>query len=620
MPPSKKQSKTSRRVPARAKRANTKTYNGKHIIGFLFAISFSLTFFLGSLLLTLSLLKIPDIRNITEYQPSQASEILDRHGNVLERIFSENRTVIPLSKMPSYLPKAFVAAEDSRFYEHSGLDYWSVLRAAFYNIRSGRRGQGGSTITQQVARSLLLTPEKTYLRKFKEAILAWRIDTLLTKKDILHIYLNQIYLGSGAYGVEAASRVYFGKPASDLSIAEAALLAGLPQAPSRYSPLRNKKAAQNRQRYVLNRMASEGYISATSARLAFSHPLLLASGKNIKKKANGYFIQLVKKQARKILGRSLSRAGVRIRTTMDPIQQKEAATALHLGLKTSFPGNNTVQGAILAIDACNGRVRALVGGRDFTKNAFDRATQARRSAGSLFKPLLYAAAFENGYTPDSVLLDSPISIPGHDGKMWQPKNFSGKYYGETTLREGLVQSRNIIAIKLLKEVGMSRVQELAKDFGLRPPITSDLSLALGATGVSLLEITAAYSPFVCEGKYYSPSLITAIDTNDGRKVFRSNTSEKQVITSLVAGEMKELLAEVIQRGTGKRAAGLASVSGGKTGTTNKNRDAWFVGFSDNNLGGVWLGYDNNRSLGWGKSGGGVAAPIWREFMKGAGKH
>lgn len=607
------------RSAAKPKRVYKKPYGEKHIIGFLFAIGMGLTVFLGGLLLVLSLLKIPDIRTIAEYQPSQATEILDRQGNIIERIYSENRTVIPLSQMPVYLPQAFVAAEDGRFFEHPGLDFWSVFRAAINNVRSGRRAQGGSTITQQVARSLLLTPEKTYLRKFKEAILAWRIDTLLSKDEILYIYLNQIYLGSGAYGVEAASQVYFGKRARDLNLGEAAILAGLPQAPSRYSPHKNMQAALERQRYVLNRMAADNYVSGASAQTAYQRSLQLADNPAQKKAVNGYFIQLVIKQAEKIIGRSLNRAGIRIHTTLDSRQQQLAAGALQSGLHSSFSGDNEVQGAIIALDACNGRVRALVGGRDFNTSAFDRATQARRSAGSLIKPLLYAAAFEKGFTPGSTLMDSPLAIRGHDGQEWKPKNFSGKHFGETTLREALVKSRNIIAIKLLQQVGIKRVQKLAEVFGIRPPITSDLSLALGATGVSLLEITAAYSPFVCKGEYFPPTLISAIDSNDGRKIFRAAPTGKQVLSSAVAGDMKELLIEVIHRGTGKKAGGLDTVSGGKTGTTNDNRDAWFVGFSDKMLGGVWLGYDDNKSLGNGRNGGGVAAPVWREFMSGVNR-
>ncbi len=598
------------------KRVYKKPLNEKHIIGFLFGICIVLTLFLGSLLVSLALLKIPDIRTVAEYQPAQASEILDRHGHVIERIFTENRTVIPLSEMPSYLPQAFVAAEDSRFYTHPGLDFWSVFRAVINNIKSGRRGQGGSTITQQVAKSLLLTPEKTYLRKFKEAILAWRIDTLLSKDEILYIYLNQIYLGDGAYGVEAASQTYFGKRAGELTVGEAAILAGLPQAPSRYAPHQHLDAARQRQRYVLNRMAVDGVISSEEARRAFARPLSLNRRSEEGRAVNGYFVQLVRKQAEKILDTSLNRAGVRIYTTLDPVQQRQAVQALRQGVDSYFPGNKKVQGGLVSIDACDGSVRALAGGLDFITSAFDRATQARRSAGSLFKPLLYAAAFEKGFTPQTVVLDSPFSIRGGDGQMWQPKNFSGKHYGATTLREAFIHSRNIVAIKLMQKVGIERVQNLAESCGIRPPITSDLSLALGATGVSLLEITAAYSPFLCQGEYKPPVVITGIDANDGRKIYRVQPAGKQVLNREVAREIKSLLSEVIKEGTGRRAAGLVTLSGGKTGTTNENRDAWFVGFSGNRLGGVWLGNDDNSSLGKGKNGGGVAAPIWRNFMGG----
>ncbi len=605
--------------PLKKKRVYKKPYNEKHIIGFLFAIGLSLSIFIGGLLLILSMLKIPDIRNIAEYQPSQASEILDRSGQVIERIFIENRTVVSLSEMPSYLPRAFVAAEDGRFYEHPGLDFWSVFRAAVNNVKSGRRAQGGSTITQQVARSLLLTPEKTFLRKFKEAILAWRIDTLLSKDEVLHIYLNQIYLGSGTYGVEAASQVYFGKSCRNLSLGEAAILAGLPQAPSRYSPHKNLKAALKRQRYVLNRMAADGYVTRGAAVDAFSKPVRLQRNIRQQRGENGYFLQLVKKQAEKILGQPLSRAGVRVRTTMDSRQQHLAVMALRNGLTKSFPGNKSVQGAILSVDACNGKVRALVGGRDFNNSAFDRATQARRSAGSLFKPLLYATAFANGFTPATTLIDAPFSIRGQDGKMWNPKNFSGKHYGETALGTALIHSRNIIAIKLLQKIGLKKVRGYAEVCGIRSPVTADLSLALGATGVSLLEITAAYSPFVCGGNYISPTLISAIDSNGGKRIFRAVPIGKKVLKRSVANEMKVLLGDIIRQGTGRRASGLSVTSGGKTGTTNDNRDAWFVGFAGNTLGGVWLGYDNNRGLGKGKSGGVVAAPIWREFMEGTVK-
>jgi penicillin-binding protein 1A len=593
-----------------------KPLNEKHIIGFLFGICLTLTLFIGGLLLILALLKIPDIRTVAEYQPIQASEILDRYGKVITRIYQQNRTVIPLSEMPAYLPQAFVASEDSRFFTHPGLDLWSVFRAAINNLKSGRRAQGGSTITQQVAKSLLLSPEKTYLRKFKEAILAWRIDTLLSKEDILHIYLNQIYLGSGAYGVEAAARQYFDKSARNLSVGEAALLAGLPQAPSRYAPDKHMKSARKRQRYVLNRMVADGYLDASQARKSYDESVQVVHGKRAKLGVNGYFIQLIRKRAEKILGTSLNRAGVKVYTTMDTSLQKKAVKALRSGIAKSFKNKKKVQGAAIIMDAENGSVRALVGGLNFNTSAFDRATQARRSAGSVFKPLLYSAALTDGMSPETTIMDAPFSITGKDGKLWQPRNFSGKHYGETTLREALVYSRNIVSIKLLQKVGIKRMQRLAEQFGVRPPITSDLSLALGATGVSLLDITAAYGPFVTEGKYTAPLFITKITRNSGEIVHRRKTESRQVLDREVAEEIKGMLMEVLVRGTGKRAAGLPGVTGGKTGTTNKNRDAWFVGFRGQLLGGVWVGHDNNTSLGHGKGGGVVAAPIWREFMGG----
>ncbi len=592
-----------------------KPLNEKHIIGFLFSIALLLTVFLGSLLLGLALLKIPDIENISKYQPLQASEILDRHGKVVKRLFVENRTVVSLAEMSAYLPKAFVSAEDGNFYDHPGLDVWSVFRAAINNVRSGRRAQGGSTITQQVARSLLLTPEKTYIRKLKEAILAWRIDTLLTKDEILFIYLNQIYLGSGTYGVEAAAQTYFGKRAKDLSLAESALLAGLPQSPSRYAPDAHLQAARKRQRYVLNRMAVDGYVTESSALKAFSEPVVLS--KNVKRRdaENGYFVQLVRKEAGRILAGGLNRAGVRIYTSLDSQKQKKAAAALRQGIAASFPRQNKIQGAAVILEGCSGKVLALIGGVDFRKSEFDRATQGRRSAGSVFKPLLYAAAFENGFTPESIIVDAPLSISGAYGKKWKPRNFTGRHYGPTTLHDGIVYSRNIVAIKLLQKLGIKTVQKYAESVGLKKPITSDLSLALGATGVSLLDMTASYSPFLCEGGYHPPVFVTAIESGDGKVLYRSRDEQKQVLHRVSAEQIKSILTDVIGVGTGKRAAGLAEASGGKTGTTNDNKDAWFVGFSGDFLGGVWVGKDDNSSLGKGKSGGIVAAPIWRELMK-----
>ncbi len=610
----------------------TPPLNEKHIYGFLGVICLLLTIFLAALLWGFKTLDLPDIDSVAQYQPLQASEIYDRHGQVIDRIFVENRTLLPLAKMPPLLPKAFVAAEDGRFYEHPGLDFWSVLRAVIKNTITGRRSQGGSTITQQVARSLLLSPEKTYSRKFKEAILAWRIDSQLSKDEILYIYLNQIYLGDGAHGVEAAAQVYFGKHAAELALGEMAILAGLPQAPSRYSPFDHLEAARQRQRYVLNRMAEDGFIGANEARLAFETPLHFKErgSTTLHQSGNvGYFIQLVRKEAEADLGVSLNYAGVRIFTSLDSAMQLAAAGAVRRGAMASLVRSSgqtppsekkgqrkeVPQGALVSLEACTGQVRALVGGLDFTASPFDRASQGRRSAGSVFKPLIYATALENGWRPGSTILDAPLAMRGHGGKLWQPQNFSGDFRGATTLADALAHSLNVVTVRLLQKVGLDKVRALAKAVGLSEPITDDLSLALGATGVSLLEMTNAYGPFLCGGKFAKPALILKIEDGAGAVLLEHTAKPQSVMGAGVAADMQKMLAKVISEGTGKRAVGLTGSCGGKTGTTDDNHDAWFIGFHNTLLTGVWLGYDKNSSLGPDENGGRAAAPVWLDYMK-----
>jgi penicillin-binding protein 1A len=610
--------------------ARKKPLNEKHIIAYFFVICLLITLFMGSLLVGFKALHLPDIGSVATYQPLQATEILDRYGKVIDRIYIENRTVLELAKMGPLLPKAFVAAEDGRFYDHPGLDFWSVFRALIINVKDGRRSQGGSTITQQVARSLLLSPEKTYLRKVKEAILAWRIDSLMTKDEILYIYLNQIYLGESAHGVEAAAQVYFGKHVSELTLGEMAILAGLPQAPSRYSPFDHLELAQQRQRYVLNRMAEDGYVTSDAAREAFLAPIQLKKPEIRERTNNGYFVQLVRKQAEQELGVSLNHAGVRIFTTLDSVLQLAATNSLRRGVLASFVRSSgtlspasqgkkqsleTPQGALVSLEACTGHVRALVGGLDFATSPFDRATQGRRSAGSVFKPLIYATALANGWRPDSMILDAPLSIRGHGGKLWQPQNFSGDFQGAISLSAALTHSLNVVTVRLLQKVGIDKVRSLARDVGIQEPITADLSLALGATGVSLLEITGAYSPFVCEGKFAAPVLISRIEDGGGQVLFAKKPETRQVLEPKVARDMQKMLAAVISEGTGKRAAGLPGLCGGKTGTTDDNRDAWFVGFTSKLITGVWMGYDQNSSLGRDENGGRATAPIWLDFMR-----
>jgi len=599
-----------------------KPLNDKHIIGFLFSISLVLSIVLGSLLFTLYQLDIPDIRTVAHYRPAQASLIYDKNGNVIDRIFVENRVVVPLDKMNPLLPKAFVAAEDSRFFEHPGLDTFSVLRAFFNNVREGRKSQGGSTITQQVAKGLLLTPEKTYLRKFKEAILAWRIDSLLTKDEIIYIYLNQIYLGSGAYGVEAASMTYFNKHASELRLSEVAILAGLPQAPSRYSPLDHWDRAHSRQRYVLNRMAADGYITEQQARRAYAEQPGLAKSSRKKRQINGYYLQVVRKRAEQMLGVPLQSAGVKIYTNLDQAMQITAAKALESG--TSNVRQRSVkagmkkrapEGAIVCLESCSGKVRALVGGTNYSKTQFNRAVQARRPAGSVIKPLVYGLALERGMSPQSVIMDDPLSIRGRDGTMWRPKNFDNRYHGRTTVNEALVHSYNIPAIKMLQQVGVKAVHKRANASGITSDLPGDLSLALGSADVSPLEMTGSYLPFVCEGVYSQPTFIDRITTLSGKQVYRHKMTSVPVMGKSAASQMKTILEQVVSRGTGRKASGLPGVNGGKTGTSDNNRDAWFIGFHNQTIAGVWVGHDQNDSLGKQENGGKTAAPIWYELMR-----
>lgn len=594
-----------------------KPLNERHIIGFMFGVGIVLTMFLGVMLLVLEQLNIPGIRDVSQYSPPQATLILDRHGTVVDRVAEQNRIVVGLDKMAPLLPKAFVAAEDGRFYEHPGLDFFSVLRALINNIRQGGKSQGGSTITQQVAKGLLLSPEKTYLRKFKEAILAWRIDRQLTKNEIIYIYLNHIYLGEGAYGVEAAALTYFDKHASELNLGEIALLAGLPQAPSRYSPIDHFDRAHQRQRYVLNRMAADGYISESEAKAAYHiAPKLVRSQES--RKVNGYYLQVVRKRAEKMIGGSLNTAGLKIHTNLDQRAQREGQRAVRTGVAAVAARNGGEKGApeaaLVALDGCGGRVRALIGGTDFSTTPFNRAVQAKRPAGSVFKPLVYSAALEKGWATDTIIVDEPLSIKGADGRSWQPKNFSGNNYGPVSLSRALVYSYNIPAVKAMQKTGVQPVHQLARRAGISTDLPPDLSLALGAVDVSPLEMSAAYLPFICDGIYTLPTLIGSITTHAGETIYRHQPKPSTVMSSASAVRMKAMLQKVIERGTGKRAQGVPGITGGKTGTSDDNRDAWFIGFQNQRITGVWVGHDRNQSLGRSENGGRTAAPIWRDYM------
>ena len=624
MPPAKKPSQARQAANNKRRSPTRRTiYREKHIIFFLLFVCFLLTTFLGSLLIGLASLRLPDISSVARYQPAQATLIFDRHGRLIDRMYVENRTVVSLKDMNPNLPDAFVAAEDGRFYDHPGLDLFSVFRALINNLKEGGRGQGGSTITQQVAKSLLLTPEKTYIRKIREAILAWRIDKLLTKDEILFIYLNQIYLGEGAYGVEAAANTYFGKSAKNLSLAEVSLLAGLPQAPSKYSPMRHLKRAVARQKYVLNRMAADGYISAEEAQAAFEEKLSIRKKSSPKKTAYGYYLDAVKNEARELLGTDLQHAGAKIYTNLDPILQQKAARVINEGVGAYEAANQELikkeksnpQGALVCIENGSRKVRALVGGKDYAQSQFNRAVQAKRQVGSTFKPFVYAAAIRSGLKPESIISDDPFSIKGKNGKIWTPKNYSGRYHGDVTLKTALSHSYNAATLRLMQQVGYKEVHSIARNAGIQADLQKDLSLGLGAIDLAPFTITSAYTAFANRGVYKTPMLIDYIVTRSGKRI-TPERFEQRVYTTKVAAYMEQMLRAVVEEGSGRKAKNVPMIRGGKTGTSNENRDVWFVGFTDKYTTGVWLGNDRNQTLGRKATGGSIAAPIWAKFMSG----
>jgi penicillin-binding protein 1A len=595
-------------------------WNHLHLSFFLLTIAFLLNLCLGTLLYLLYDLNLPDITALHNYRPPLATVVLDNQGRELASFARENRILVTLDQMPALLPKAFVAAEDGRFFQHGGVDGWSVLRAMFNNLRSGRRAQGGSTITQQVARALLLSPEKTYSRKLREALLAYRIDRLLSKENILYLYLNQIYLGEGAYGVEAAARTFFGKKAIQLNLAEISLLAGLPQAPSRYSPLNDYRKAKERQRYVLNRMAEDGFITPDEARHAFQRAIHWRQDQP-EGGAKKYFVEQVRQYVGKKYGsEQLLTGGLTIHATVDSTLQELASEAVAQGIlawsrRNPERGADFPQGALVAVEAGTSRVLALVGGADFRGSQFNRAVQAQRQPGSAFKPIIYAAALNHSFSPADLINDEPLQLTGVAGEVWQPGNFDGRFVGPTTVWNGLVQSRNIVTVKLLQEVGIEPVRQLARRLGIVSPLADNLTLALGTSEVTLLELTNAYGAFANGGIYRTPVFIDRIVDRHGRILEQSGEQEvARALLPRTAYQVTNLLQAVIRQGTGRLAQGVAGESAGKTGTSDHNFDAWFIGYTPGLVAGVWLGFDRQSSLGEAETGGRAAAPVWRDFM------
>jgi penicillin-binding protein 1A len=704
---------------------------------------------------------LPDMQSLADYRPSLTSVVLDRNGTPIGEFYEFRRRVIPLEQVPKHVIQAFLAAEDDSFYEHSGVDYVSIARAAWSNLVSGGRLQGASTITQQTVKQLLLTPERTYRRKIRELVLARRLEQRFTKDEILFLYLNEIYFGSGAYGISEAGRTYFAKDVGALDVAEAALLAGMPKAPGRFSPHVNPERAEERRLWVLDRMLEEGFIDEAAHRAAQPPPRLVVSVSEASHAA-AYFTENVRRRLVALLGNDVVlKGGLAIETTLDAKLQRDAVLAVRRGLeaydqrhgwrgalrrvkaadrdaeldelaqenaltagadpvtsplgptrvglvvakseehalvafakgvdarfvfadaKWAEPAKNLavgdvarfavsrgenglvavlhqqpeVQGALLALDLPSGDVAALVGGYDFAASELDRATQSLRQPGSAFKPIVYTAAIANGLTPASIVMDSPVVYEN-----FRPENYGRRFLGALTLAEALARSVNNAAVHLLEDVGIGPTIALARRLGIRSELEPGLALALGASSVSLLELTRAYAVLGAGGRRVEPRMIVRVVDRDGQVLLEDvpldereagaagepatepadapaaepalveladenavetaigaapGPPEGYVLSPAQAYVATSLLRAPIDHpaGTGRAAASLGRPLAGKTGTTNDHTDAWFVGFSPDLAAGVWVGFDQNRLLGKGETGGRAALPIWMDFMR-----
>jgi len=694
----------------------------------------------GFLLYTQILHELPDVSKLKDYRPSLITTVYADNDEVAGKFYIERRILLPFSEIPDILVKAFIAIEDARFYQHGGIDFQGISRAFWANLRAKQITQGGSTITQQLAKTLFLSPERTIQRKIREILLALQIEKRFSKKEILELYLNQIYFGEGAYGVEAASETYFGKHVKDLSLSEAAMLAGLPKAPAHFDPYKEPDSALKRRSMVLVRMYGEHFISKDQMRAADAENIVLKKREKYQD-VSAYFIEHVRRYLMERYGsQELYRSGLEVHTTLNLTMQRAAFQSLREGLmeydkrhgyrgpighgsasgeeskkpleaplsrpqesrsvrvndilegtvadldgkgawvlteagkgflpleglqwagsavrkkdpsdpaKTvwikpksledilsqgdrilvrvvrSVPGSSGLffsleqqpeaQGAVICMQPSTGEIKAMVGGFDFEKSEFNRAVQSRRQPGSAFKPLIYGAAMEKGFSPATIIIDAPIIFdqPGMPEK-WKPSNYSEKFYGPTRLRVALAKSINVVTVKLLQRVGVRNVVDLAKRLGITSPLDKNYSLALGSSGVTLQELTSAYSVFANQGRRAEPYFIRRITDYDGKVIEQREPSNEDAVSSDVAYIMTSMLEEVVRNGTGWKMQELGRPSAGKTGTTNNFQDALYIGFVPDLIAGVWVGYDDMRSLGNGETGARAAAPIWLSFMR-----
>lgn len=564
---------------------------------------------------------IPTHEDIDAWVPKEATLIYSSDGVLLAQVYEENREPVPITEIPKQLQDATVAIEDSRFYMHSGVDLRGIVRALVENVRGGRVMQGGSTLTQQLARNIYLSHRRTVSRKLQEILLAREIERRLSKEEILERYLNQVYYGSGAYGVKAAARTYFGKLPSKLTLAECALIAGLPKKPSGWSPYDDKEAAIRRRNVVLTRMAELGYITREQAAEAKEEKVRLVGiqyGRARVKRAPHFVDYVLKQLVDKWGPDEVYRGGLRVETTLNLQMQEAAEKALIREVQRARrEGKKVGQGAVVAVDPHTGHIKVMVGSLDYRDpkgGMYNRAAQGRgRQPGSAFKPFVYTAAIDSGYSPNFILQDTPISFPDGD-KVWAPRNYDGKFRGPVTIRQAVEQSINVPAIRMLQMVGVDRVIAYAQRMGIRSPLERNLSLAIGTSEVTPLELASAYGCFATGGMYAKPMAILRVTGRNDRVMEDHRPSLTRAIPYETARTMADILRGVVSRGTGRRAHVIPG-AGGKTGTTQDLRDAWFVGFTKDLSAAVWVGNDDYTPMGPATFGGTTCAPVWVGLMQ-----
>lgn len=587
--------------------------------------------------------EIPNLEVLENIQQGEATLVYSSDSVLLKEFYEEKRRIIPFQEIPERLIQAVLSIEDHRFYTHWGIDIYRTTKAVLIYMTTMRKGQGGSTITQQLARNLFLTQQKTFTRKLKEMLTAIEIEKIYSKNEILTMYLNNIYIGPGVYGVKSATLYYFNKPLDDLSLAEYAFLAGVIQSPGLYNPARYPERALNRRNLVLYFMKEYGYITQEEKEFASREPLPDVSTEA--KPTNGsYYVEYARQWILENFGYDyLYRGGLKIYLSMDyKIQKLCEETTLHylnelqklitpnydfsqLSADEILKLENTIQGKIIQsasylIDPATGYVKAMVGGRDFNMSEFNRALQARRQPGSAFKPFLYAAALDSGYTPASLILDQPIAVQIKENELWMPQNYDQKVGGFTTLRDALKLSKNLVSIRLIGKIKPKIVIAYARRMGIRSPLEPVASLAIGTSVVTLEELTTAYTPFATIGYRVEPVYIQRILDQHGTLLWDKTSIEKKtlVIKPEIAYIITDMLKSVINHGTAYtvRSWGFNYPAlAGKTGTTNDYTDAWFIGYSPYYVYGVWVGLDNNKTLGSGRTGTVAALPIWIDVMK-----